>query len=153
MKHSHWILPYGWAGQSSPAPADLYPQRTGCWRSARSPLRWKQWRGYHQWFPPVCQPTWESHAGHPPLTSPPVKRRSIQDCELYLAHNTQQKSSSGTCASMSDLLFLLQRLHLLLVPNELLLHQEVVFDPLLLQQLQAALSVRGDWKANAGLHV
>ena len=36
------------------------------------------------------------------------------------------------------LLFLLKGLHLFLVPDELLLHQQVVFDPLLLQQLQPA---------------
>lgn len=53
---------------------------------------------------------------------------------------------------MSDLLFLLQGLHLLLVANKLLLHQQVVFDALLLQQLQTALSVRGDWKENTGLY-
>lgn len=52
---------------------------------------------------------------------------------------------------MSDLLFLLQGLHLLLVANKLLLHQQVVFDPLLLQQLQTALGVRGDWKENTAL--
>lgn len=47
---------------------------------------------------------------------------------------------------MSDLLLLLQGLHLLLVADELLLHQQVIFDPLLLQQLQTALGVRGDWE-------
>lgn len=69
-----WILPCGWAGQSSPAQADPYPQRTGCWRSALIPLRWKRWRGCHQWFPLECPQTWESRAGRPPLTSPPVKK-------------------------------------------------------------------------------
>lgn len=50
----------------------------------------------------------------------------------------------------TDLLFLFQRLHLLLVSDELLLHQQVVFDPLLLQQFQTTLSMRSDWKTNAG---
>lgn len=50
----------------------------------------------------------------------------------------------STWNTKADLLFLLEGLHLLLVPDELLLHQQVVFDPLLLQQLQSALGVRGD---------
>lgn len=68
-----WMLPCGWAGQSSLAPADPYLQKTGCWRSALILLRWKQWRGCHQWFPQECPQTWESHAGHQPSTSLPVK--------------------------------------------------------------------------------
>ena len=44
----------------------------------------------------------------------------------------------------ANLLFFLKGLHLLLVPDELLLHQQVVLDSLLLQELQAALGVRGD---------
>merc|ERR1719422_2318209 len=42
------------------------------------------------------------------------------------------------------LVLLLLRLQSLLVPDELLLHQQVVLDPLLLQKSQTALSVRGD---------
>lgn len=55
-----------------------------------------------------------------------------------------RRRQPGGAEAAADLLFLLQGLHLLLVPDELLLHQQVIFDPLLLQQLEAALSVRGD---------
>jgi hypothetical protein len=41
------------------------------------------------------------------------------------------------------LIFLLLRLEPLLVPDELLLHEEIVLDPLLLKEPQPALGVRG----------
>ena len=39
------LLPCGWGGQSSQAPADPCQQRTGWTHSAHCPLRWTQWHG------------------------------------------------------------------------------------------------------------
>ena len=66
------LVPCGWGGQSSPAPAGPCPQRTGWTRSARCPQRWIQWHGCRQWSPPGCPRTWGCPAAHQPCYAPPA---------------------------------------------------------------------------------
>jgi hypothetical protein len=66
----------------------------------------------------------------------------------YESTGSGSRNTAYCCRYFTDLgplllILLLLRLEPLLVPDELLLHEEIVLDPLLLEEPQPALGVRG----------